>query len=306
MSAGPEVLLKTDLPLPLFIRGKVRDTYDMGDYILIVVTDRVSAFDVVLPCGIPNKGKVLNRISAFWFDKTKDVIGNHVVAVIEDANILNDYLPEDKKVQFPAYLNGRSMLVKKADRLAVECIVRGYISGSAWSEYTKSGTVSGIEMPAGLLESQAFDTPIFTPTTKADEGHDLPITMSEMEEMVGKSLAHEIKEASINIYNNAAEYAKTRGFIIADTKFEFGIDNGKLIVIDEMLTPDSSRFWEADKYKVGQAQDSFDKQIVRDWLNESGWNKEPPGPVLPDDVISKTARRYIEAYKKLTGKNFNA
>jgi phosphoribosylaminoimidazole-succinocarboxamide synthase len=306
MSAEPEELLKTDLPLPLFIRGKVRDTYDMGDYILIVVTDRVSAFDVVLPCGIPNKGKVLNRISAFWFDKTKDVIGNHVVAVIEDANILNDYLPEDKKVQFPAYLNGRSMLVKKADRLAVECIVRGYISGSAWSEYTKSGTASGIEMPAGLLESQAFDAPIFTPTTKADEGHDLPITMSEMEEMVGKSLAHEIKEASINIYNNAAEYAKTRGFIIADTKFEFGIDNGKLIVIDEMLTPDSSRFWEADKYKVGQAQDSFDKQIVRDWLNESGWNKEPPGPVLPNDIIAKTARRYIEAYEKLTGKDFNA
>jgi phosphoribosylaminoimidazole-succinocarboxamide synthase len=299
------VLLKTELPLPLFIRGKVRDTYDMGKYILIVVTDRISAFDVVLPCGIPHKGKVLNQISAFWFDKTKDILGNHVVCVVNDAAILNDYLSKDKQVKFPEYLSGRSMLVKKAQRLPIECVVRGYISGSAWSEYSKHGTVSEIKMPAGLLESQKLESPIFTPTTKADQGHDLPMTMPEVEAMVGKSLANEIRDASINIYNNAVEYAKTRGFIIADTKFEFGIDNGRLIIIDEMLTPDSSRFWEADMYKAGQSQDSYDKQIVRDWLNKSGWNKEPPGPVLPDDVIAKTAQRYIEAYEKLTGRKFN-
>jgi phosphoribosylaminoimidazole-succinocarboxamide synthase len=300
-----DVLLKTELPLPLFIRGKVRDTYDMGDYILIVVTDRISAFDVVLPCGIPHKGKVLNQISSFWFDKTKDVLGNHVISVVNDAAILNDYLPKDKQSKFPAYLNGRSMLVKKAKRLPIECVVRGYISGSAWSEYIKTGTVSGMKMPVGLQESQKLESPIFTPTTKADQGHDLPMSMSEVEAMVGQSLANEIKDASISIYNNAVEYAKTRGFIIADTKFEFGIDNGKLIIIDEMLTPDSSRFWEADKYKAGQSQDSYDKQIVRDWLSKSGWNKEPPGPVLPDDVIEKTAQRYIEAYEKLTGRKFD-
>ena len=299
------VLLKTELPLPLFILGKVRDTYDMGKYILIVVTDRISAFDVVLPCGIPHKGKVLNQISAFWFDKTKDILGNHVVCVVNDAAILNDYLSKDKQVKFPEYLSGRSMLVKKAQRLPIECVVRGYISGSAWSEYSKHSTVSGIKMPAGLLESQKLESPIFTPTTKADQGHDLPMTMPEVEAMVGKSLANEIRDASINIYNNAVEYAKTRGFIIADTKFEFGIDNGRLIIIDEMLTPDSSRFWEADMYKAGQSQDSYDKQIVRDWLNKSGWNKEPPAPVLPDDVIAKTAQRYIEAYEKLTGRKFN-
>ncbi|MDD4923312.1 MAG: phosphoribosylaminoimidazolesuccinocarboxamide synthase [Dehalococcoidales bacterium] len=300
-----DVLLKTELPLPLFIRGKVRDTYDMGDYILIVVTDRISAFDVILPCGIPQKGKVLNQLSSFWFDKTKDVINNHVVAVVNDAAILNDYLPKDKQSKFPAYLNGRSMLVKKAKRLPIECVVRGYISGSAWSEYVKSGTVSGIKMPSGLLESQKLGSPIFTPTTKAEQGHDLPMTMSEVEAIVGKTLANEIKHASIDIYNNAVEYAGTRGFIIADTKFEFGIDSGKLIIIDEMLTPDSSRFWEAAKYKAGQSQDSYDKQIVRDWLSQSGWNKEPPGPVLPDDVIEKTAQRYIEAYEKLTGRKFD-
>ncbi|NLL89529.1 MAG: phosphoribosylaminoimidazolesuccinocarboxamide synthase [Dehalococcoidales bacterium] len=299
------VLLKTELPLPLFILGKVRDTYDMGKYILIVVTDRISAFDIVLPCGIPHKGKVLNQISAFWFDKTKDILGNHVVCVVNDAAILNDYLSKDKQVKFPEYLSGRSMLVKKAQRLPIECVVRGYISGSAWSEYSKHSTVSGIKMPAGLLESQKLESPIFTPTTKADQGHDLPMTMPEVEAMVGKSLANEIRDASINIYNNAVEYAKTRGFIIADTKFEFGIDNGRLIIIDEMLTPDSSRFWEADMYKAGQSQDSYDKQIVRDWLNKSGWNKEPPAPVLPDDVIAKTAQRYIEAYEKLTGRKFN-
>ncbi len=300
-----EILLRTELPLPLFIRGKVRDTYDMGEYILIVVTDRISAFDVVLPCGIPNKGKVLNQISAFWFDKTKDIIGNHVIAVVDDADILNHYLPKDRQTRFPSYLNGRSMLVKKAKRLPIECVVRGYISGSAWSEYSKSGTVSGVKMPSRLLESQKLENPIFTPTTKAEEGHDMPMTMSEVEAMVGKSLANEIKNGSINIYNNAVEYARTRGFIIADTKFEFGIDNGKLIIIDEMLTPDSSRFWEADKYTAGKPQDSYDKQIVRDWLSKSGWNKEPPGPVLPDDIIEKTSQRYIEAYEKLTGRKFS-
>ncbi|HAS28289.1 MAG TPA: phosphoribosylaminoimidazolesuccinocarboxamide synthase [Dehalococcoidia bacterium] len=305
MNKESEVLLTTELPLPLFIRGKVRDTYDVGDYILIVVTDRISAFDVILPCGIPHKGKVLNQISAFWFDMTKGLIQNHVVAVIDDANAINDFLPKDKQSKLPDYIKGRSMLVKKAKRLPVECVVRGYISGSAWSEYSKNGTVSGIIMPAGLLESQELESPIFTPTTKAEQGHDLPMTMPEMEALVGKSLANEIKDISIDIYNKAMEYAKTRGFIIADTKFEFGIDDGKLIIIDEMLTPDSSRFWESDKFKAGQSQDSYDKQIVRDWLNQSGWNKEPPGPALPDDVIEKTTQRYIEAYEKLTGRKFN-
>ena len=305
MNKESEVLLTTELPLPLFIRGKVRDTYDVGDYILIVVTDRISAFDVILPCGIPHKGKVLNQISAFWFDMTKGLIQNHVVAVIDDANAINDFLPKDKQSKLPDYIKGRSMLVKKAKRLPVECVVRGYISGSAWSEYSKNGTVSGIIMPAGLLESQELESPIFTPTTKAEQGHDLPMTMPEMEALVGKSLANKIKDISIDIYNKAMEYAKTRGFIIADTKFEFGIDDGKLIIIDEMLTPDSSRFWESDKFKAGQSQDSYDKQIVRDWLNQSGWNKEPPGPALPDDVIEKTTQRYIEAYEKLTGRKFN-
>jgi phosphoribosylaminoimidazole-succinocarboxamide synthase len=236
MKNEPAVLLNSDLPLPLFIRGKVRDTYDMGEYILIVVTDRISAFDVILPCGIPDKGRVLNQISAFWFDKTRDVIPNHVVKVINDADVLNDYLPEDRKTGFPSYLNGRSMLVKKAKRLPIECVVRGYISGSAWSEYQKSGTVSGMPMPSGLLESQKLEDSIFTPTTKAEQGHDMPMTMSEVENMVGSSLANGIKDASIRIYNFAMEYAKTRGFIIADTKFEFGLDDGRLIVIDEMLT----------------------------------------------------------------------
>ncbi len=305
MKNKQDVLLKTELPLPLFIRGKVRDTYDMGNYILIVATDRISAFDVVLPCGIPQKGRVLNQLSAFWFDKTRDIVPNHVVTVVNDSDMLNDYLPKERQAKFPAYLNGRSMLAKKARRLPIECVVRGYISGSAWNEYRKSGTVSGVKMPDGLLESQKLDNPIFTPTTKAEQGHDLPMTMAEVEAMVGKPLANEIKDASIRIYNYAVEYAKTRGFIIADTKFEFGIDDGKLIIIDEMLTPDSSRFWEADKYKVGQSQDSYDKQIVRDWLTQSGWNKEPPGPVLPDEVIEKTAQRYIQAYEKLTGKKFN-
>lgn len=229
---------------------------------------------------------------------------NHVVEVIKDANILNSYLPEDKQGEFPSYLNGRSMLVKKAERLPIECVVRGYISGSAWSEYSKNGTVSGIKMPSGLLESQKFESPIFTPTTKADEGHDMPMTQQQVIDILGELRANEIKEASIRIYNYASKYAETKGFIIADTKFEFGIDNGKLIIIDEMLTPDSSRFWEAAKYKAGQSQDSYDKQIVRNWLSKSGWDKEPPGPVLPDDIIQKTAQRYREAYEKLVGEKF--
>ena len=300
MNEESEVLLTTELPLPLFIRGKVRDTYDLGNYILIVVTDRISAFDVILPCGIPHKGSVLNQISAFWFDKTKELIQNHVVAVIDDADILNDYLPKDMRNRFPAYLNGRSMLVKKAERLPVECVVRGYISGSAWSEYSKSGTVSGIEMPSGLTESQKLESPIFTPTTKAEQGHDLPMTMSEMEDLVGKSLANEIKDASINIYNNAVQYAQTRGFIIADTKFEFGVDeNCKLVLADEVLTPDSSRFWPVETYRTGENPPSLDKQFVRDWLDSIHFNHQPPAPELPDAVVRKTAEKYRQALTQL-------
>jgi phosphoribosylaminoimidazole-succinocarboxamide synthase len=297
-----EVLLNTDLPLPSFVKGKVRDTYDLGNLLLIVATDRISAFDVILPCGIPNKGRILNRLSAFWFDQTRELLPNHLVEVLNDVNRLGAYLPPDKRFDYPGYLAGRSMVVKKVKRLPVECVARGYISGSAWEEYERSGTISGLPAAKGLKQSQELPQTLFTPTTKAEEGHDLPISMEEVGKLVGKSLAEEMKQKTLAIYEYAKGYALARGIIIADTKFEFGLEDDKLIIIDEMLTPDSSRIWEVELYKVGQSQPSYDKQPVRDWLSDSGWNKELPAPMLPPEVIEATSRRYQKAYERLTGK----
>jgi len=297
-----EVLLNTDLPLPSFVKGKVRDTYDLGNLLLIVATDRISAFDVVLPCGIPNKGQVLNQLSAFWFDQTQDLVPNHLVEVLNDVDRLDAYIPTGKRFDYPAYLARRSMVVKKVKRLPVECVVRGYLSGSAWEEYEQSGTISGLPAAKRLKQSQELPQPLFTPTTKAESGHDEPLSIKEVGRLVGETIAEEIKQKSLAIYSYAQGYALARGIIIADTKFEFGLENEKLIIIDEMLTPDSSRIWETELYKVGQSQPSYDKQPVRDWLAESGWDKEPPAPMLPPEVIEATSQRYQRAYERLTGK----
>lgn len=302
MTKDKNVVLGTDLPLPPFIKGKVRDTYDLGESLLIVASDRISAFDVVLPCGIPDKGQVLNRLSAFWFERIKEIMPHHLLEVVEDVRQLDTYLPpQEHNYTYPDYLVGRSMIVKKVKRLPVECIVRGYLSGSGWADYQKYGSVSGVALPEGLKQSQQLPEPIFTPSTKGEEEHDMPITLDEVKEMIGDSLAEEIKEKSLAIYNAAREYALEKGIIIADTKFEFGLDGDKLIIIDEALTPDSSRFWDIKLYKVGQPQDSYDKQPVRDWLENAGWDKEPPAPILPEEVIASTSRRYLHAYEALTG-----
>ncbi len=294
------VLLDAILPLPVFGKGKVRDTYDLGDALLIVVTDRISAFDVVLPCGIPDKGAVLNQMAAFWFEKTAQLVPNHVIKTV---NFLNDMKPYISNIDMlPDYLSGRSMVVKKAKVIPVECVVRGYLSGSAWEEYKKQGTISGVQQPEGLQESQELPQPLFTPTTKAQTGHDMPLTWKELEKQIGNKLANEVKEKSLAVYNYARGYARQRDIIIADTKFEFGIINGEVSLVDEVLTPDSSRFWDVRSYVIGRSQPSFDKQPVRDWLDKSGWNKQPPAPVLPDDVIQATARRYRKAYRLLTGR----
>ena len=299
---GTNVLLNTDLPLPLFFRGKVRDTYDLSDLMLIVATDRISAFDVVLPCGIPSKGLVLNQLSAFWFNQTKDLVPNHLIEAVDDVHRLDAYLPPKSRFAYPSYLAGRSMVVKKVKRIPVESVVRGYLSGSAWEEYQQYGTVSGLPLAKGLKESQELPQPLFTPTTKAETGHDQPLGMDEIKRLMGEALAEEMKQKSLAIYSYAQGYALARGIIIADTKFEFGLDDDKLILIDELLTPDSSRIWDAELYKVGQSQPSYDKQPVRDWLTESGWNKEPPAPMLPPEVIEATTQRYEQAYQRLTGR----
>ena len=299
---GTNVLLNTDLPLPLFFRGKVRDTYDLSDLMLIVATDRISAFDVVLPCGIPSKGLVLNQLSAFWFNQTKDLVPNHLIEAVDDVHRLDAYLPPKSRFAYPSYLAGRSMVVKKVKRIPVESVVRGYLSGSAWEEYQQYGTVSGLPLAKGLKESQELPQPLFTPTTKAETGHDQPLGMDEIKRLMGEALAEEMKQKSLAIYSYAQGYALARGIIIADTKFEFGLDDDKLILIDELLTPDSSRIWDAELYKVGQSQPSYDKQPVRDWLTESGWNKEPPAPMLPSEVIEATTQRYEQAYQRLTGR----
>jgi len=305
MSISPSVLLNTDLSLPLFFRGKVRDTYDLGNLLLIVATDRISAFDVVLPCGIPNKGLVLNQLSAFWFNQTRDSVPNHLVEAVDDVCCLDAYLSAESRFVYPSYLAGRSMVVKKVKRILVECVVRGYLAGSAWEEYQQYGTISGLPLPKGLKQSQELPQPLFTPTTKAETGHDQPLSMGEVKKLVGDHIAEEMEEKSLAVYNYAQQYAIARGIIIADTKFEFGLDGDRLILIDELLTPDSSRFWDAELYKVGQSQPSFDKQPVRDWLTELGWNKEPPAPMLLLEVIEATTRRYEQAYEKLTGRKLS-
>jgi len=277
-------------------RGKVRDIYDLGDSLLMVATDRISAFDVVLPNGIPSKGFVLNNLSAFWFELTKHIVPNHLVRVVDDINNPVGF------GHFPYFFNGRSMVVRKAKRIDIECITRGYISGSAWAEYKQYGTVAGLPMPKGLKESDRLPQILFTPTTKTEKGHDEPISIKQMQEMVGKDLTDEITAKTLEVYNFAVDYARDRGIIIADTKMEFGMIDGKLSLIDELLTPDSSRSWDLNKYSPGGPQPSFDKQPVRDWLIASGWNKEPPAPELPEEVILATTERYREVYKRLTGR----
>lgn len=290
------VILKTDLQdIALLKRGKVRDIYDLGEHLLLIATDRISAFDVVLPNGIPGKGRVLTQISIFWFNQMKSIVPNHIEAVD-----VNDYPGILHK--YADILDGRSMLVRKTKLIPVECVVRGYLSGSGWKEYQRSSSVCGITLPAGLVESARLTEPIFTPSTKEDEGHDINITYNEVVSMVGNELAEKLRETSIALYSRARDIANTKGIIIADTKFEFGLDNGRFMVIDEMLTPDSSRFWSLSDYRPGGSQDSYDKQIVRDYLLTLDWNKTYPGPVLPDDVVDKTAARYREILQILTGK----
>lgn len=293
-------LLEAKLTLPLFCRGKVRDSYDLGDKLLIIATDRISAFDFVLPCGIPDKGLVLNQLSSFWFEKTSHIMPNHLIRVVEETDSLMDHL--STKDTIPNYVIGRSMVTRKAERIPVECVVRGYISGSAWAEYKEAGTVSGVPQPKGLEESQELPRLLFTPTTKAESGHDQPLSKQEMKDLVGKATAQDLEEKSLAIYQFARDYARDQGILIADTKFEFGFISDKLILIDELLTPDSSRFWDISQYTVGCSQPSFDKQPVRDWLVASDWNKQPPVPELPPEVIEATTYRYREAYHRLTGR----
>jgi phosphoribosylaminoimidazole-succinocarboxamide synthase len=296
------VLLETNIPLPLFRRGKVRDVYDLGDKLLIVSSDRISAFDVVLPCGIPDKGKVLNQLSAFWFEKTAHTLPNHLIKVIDSDVVLNEVKNlSSQPGELPDSLIGRSMLVARAERIPVECVVRGYLSGSAWAEYKATGRIGHINLPSGMKESQELSQPIFTPTTKSDTEHDRLLTNQDIKGLGIEDLFEELEQKSLLIYCYARDYARTRGIIIADTKFEFGFVNGQLALIDELLTPDSSRFWDVSQYKVGYPQPSFDKQFVRDWLSASGWNKEPPAPMLPPEVIEGTSKRYREVYSRLTG-----
>lgn len=290
-----EPILQLDLPGIKKVRsGKVREVYDLGDAFLLVASDRISAFDCILPNGIPRKGEVLTQISHFWFEKFSSLVPNHLLARSSD--------PLPKNLQpFANQLARRSMIVKKAKPLAIECIVRGYLSGSGWKEYEKSQTVCGIKLPAGLAESAELPEPLFTPSTKAESGHDENISFDEACKMVGTEIATQARDLSLKIYKAGRDYARERGIIIADTKFEFGLYDGKLILIDEVLTPDSSRFWPANEYQPGKGQPSFDKQFVRDYLETLEWNKQPPAPALPKDVVEKTTEKYLEAFEKLTG-----
>jgi phosphoribosylaminoimidazole-succinocarboxamide synthase len=292
-----EILLTTELSeFKLFKKGKVRDIYELDDTsLLFIATDRISAFDVILPNGIPHKGKVLTALSKFWFDFTKDIIDNHLLTSEVDSIV-----PLSKEIRH--IINGRYMVVKKIRPIPIECVVRGYIAGSAWKEYKNRGTVCGIELPKGLRESDKLPYPIFTPATKEEGRHDINISIDEMERIIEKDKAKILIEKSIKIYKKAAEYAESRGIIIADTKFEFGINDNRIILIDELLTPDSSRFWPLDEYEPDRPQKSFDKQFVRDYLEGLNWNKKPPAPKLPEDIIKKTSDKYIEAFVRLTGK----
>lgn len=287
------------IDLPVFIKGKVRDVYEVGtDMLLMVVTDRISAFDVVFDDLIPDKGVLLNGISEFWFDYCKDIIGNHVVSTD-----VSEYPMGLSK--FKAELSGRSMLVKRVKMIEAECIVRGYLEGSGLKDYKATGEISGIKLPAGLKQADKLPEPIFTPSTKAKEGHDINVSYEFVKEQIGEALASELKEKSIALYKKASDYAASKGIILADTKFEFGILDGKMVIADEMFTPDSSRFWELADYEPGRAQKSFDKQYLREYLETLDWDKKPPAPKLPEEVISKTRGKYIEAYERLTGKKFN-
>jgi phosphoribosylaminoimidazole-succinocarboxamide synthase len=302
MSSSSSVLTSSDLPLSLFRRGKVRDVYEVGNNLLIVSTDRISAFDVVLPCGIPDKGKVLNQLSAFWFRKTAHIMPNHVIKVVESDVILNEVenLTAGAE-QLPDSLIGRSMLVTRAERVSVECVVRGYLSGSGWAEYRETGGIGDVRLPSGMKEGQELPEPIFTPTTKSDTEHDRLLTAEDIKDLGIESIYRELEQKSLLIYSYARDYAKRRGIIIADTKFEFGYIDGELGLIDELLTPDSSRFWDIEKYEVGRSQPSLDKQPVRDWLSASGWDKKPPAPMLPPEVIGQTSEKYRDVYRRLTG-----
>ncbi len=281
------------LDLPLIARGKVREMYDLGDAILMVASDRISTYDAVHPNPIPDKGKVLTGLSAFWFDRTADIVANHVLSYTEDV---------------PAEVRGRAVKVRKLEMLPVECVVRGYITGSGWKDYQATGEVSGIALPAGLQESEQLPEPLFTPSTKAEVGHDEAIDFERAAELVGdRALTERVRDASIALYEFARDHARGNGVILADTKFEFGLDaDGQLVVGDEVLTPDSSRYWPADDYEIGRGQQSFDKQYVRDWASGSGWDKLPPAPEIPDDVVAGTQARYVEAYERITGEPFSA
>jgi len=292
-----EVILETNFSdVKLQRRGKVRDVYEIGDHLLIVATDRVSAFDVVLPNGLAGKGRILTGISLYWFNMMKDVISNHIVAteVKDFPSVLHKY---------KGVLEGRSMLVKKASPMPAECIVRGYLSGSGWKEYKSKGTVCGIKLREGLVESSRLDEPVFTPSTKADEGHDINISFAEMTDIVGQEAAETLRDASLRVYNKARAEAENKGIIIADTKMEFGLYNGNLILIDELLTPDSSRFWSVKAYSPGKGQDSYDKQIIRDYLLTLDWDQTYPGPELPKDIAEKAISRYQEIYNIITGRS---
>ncbi|MCD6166256.1 phosphoribosylaminoimidazolesuccinocarboxamide synthase [bacterium] len=293
------VVMQTDLPgVKLLKRGKVRDIYDLGDQLLIVASDRISAFDVVMPNGIPDKGKILTQLSRFWFEQTADIILNHFISTdMEDfpANIQ----------PYREQLEGRSMLVCKAEPLPVECVVRGYLAGSGWKEYQQHGTICGVTLPPGLPEYGRLEEPIFTPATKSTTGHDENITIEKMKNLIGTQLTEKIIEVSLAIYQRAHNYAETKGIIIADTKFEFGIYDDQLILIDELLTPDSSRFWPLDDYEPGTTPPSFDKQYLRDYLTEIGWDKSPPAPQLPETVVKQTRTKYLEALKRLTGRELD-
>ncbi len=293
-----EAIVNMDLgKVPLFKSGKVRNVYDLGDKLLFVATDRISAFDVVMPQGIPEKGRILNLISSFWFRQTQDIIENHMITTDIDSIIAE--CPDI--ASYKPVLEGRSMLVKKADPVPVECIVRGYISGSGWNDYKKTGEVSGIRLPQGLKNSDKLPEPVFTPSTKAEEGHDINITQEQMMSEVGEEVFTFMKEKSLRLYERAERYASTKGIIMADTKFEFGRVDGKIILMDEALTPDSSRFWPKDDYEPGRQQKSFDKQFLRDYLETLDWDKTPPAPDLPEEIIEKTMEKYVQAYGILTG-----
>ncbi len=299
------LLLKTELPgVEPFARGKVRDLYALGDRLLIVASDRISAFDVVLPSGIPDKGRVLTQLSVFWFEFLRDLVPTHFLTATMDE------FPQAAR-RHRAQLDGRAMLVRRAQVVPIECVVRGYLAGSGWKEYRQTGRICGVRLPAGLRESEQLPEPIFTPATKATSGHDQNISFDQMAQQVGGALAEELRSLALGIFRKAADYTHSRGLLLADTKFEFGHEVGpegsqRLLLVDEVLTPDSSRFWAADGYQPGRSQPPFDKQLVRDYLEKSGWNKQPPAPSLPSDIIEATRERYREAYRRLTGRELPA